>query len=91
MPALNTSIRQVGARQLAAGHWQLGEDWSASVAILDSGCDSAHDDLGEDRFVEREPSVFRRFLPSLLFISYPFTAQFRKQAEVAVHRLKIVG
>ncbi len=46
-PALDTSIRQVGGRQLAAGHWQLGEDWSATVAILDSGCDSAHDDLGD--------------------------------------------
>ncbi len=47
VPALDTSIRQIGARQLGAGHWELGYDWSASVAILDSGCDSAHDDLGD--------------------------------------------
>jgi Subtilase family len=46
-PALDTSIRQMGGRQAAAGYWQLGSDWSGTVAILDSGCDSAHDDLGD--------------------------------------------
>ncbi len=46
-PALDSSVRQMGGRQAANGHWKLGDDWSATVAILDSGCDSAHDDLGD--------------------------------------------
>ncbi len=46
-PAMNTSAFQVGARQLENGPLELGSDWSATVAILDSGCDSAHDDLGD--------------------------------------------
>ena len=46
-PALADSRWQVGADQAAAGPWQLGEDWSATVAILDSGCDTAHGDLGD--------------------------------------------
>lgn len=46
-PALDGSTVQMGARQLRAGAWNLGEDWSATVAILDSGCDTAHDDLGD--------------------------------------------
>ncbi len=46
-PALDTSIRQMGARQAATGYWKLGEDWLSTVAILDSGCDTAHDDLGD--------------------------------------------
>lgn len=46
-PALDNSVRQMGGRQAAGGHWQLGDDWSGTVAILDSGCDSAHDDLGD--------------------------------------------
>ncbi len=47
IPALDTSIRQMGGRQAGHGHLRLGDDWSATVAILDSGCDSAHDDLGD--------------------------------------------
>lgn len=47
VPALNTSRTLSGADQAAAGHWTVGEDWSSSVAILDSGCDTAHGDLGD--------------------------------------------
>lgn len=47
VPALSTSTIQMGARQLQNGPWNLGEDWSATVAILDSGCDTAHNDLGD--------------------------------------------
>ena len=47
LPALVHSRLQVGADQVAAGTWRLGEDWSATVAILDSGCDTAHGDLGD--------------------------------------------
>jgi hypothetical protein len=47
LPALDQSRRQVGAEQMATGHWKLGEDWSVTLAILDSGCDTAHGDLGD--------------------------------------------
>lgn len=46
-PALNTSAKQCGALLAREGTWRLEGDWSASVAILDSGCDVAHDDLGD--------------------------------------------
>lgn len=46
-PALAFSRPLVGADQAVTGHWTLGEDWSTSVAILDSGCDTAHGDLGD--------------------------------------------
>ncbi len=47
LPSLTQSCPQIGATQLGTGHWQLGNDWSATVAILDSGCDTAHGDLGD--------------------------------------------
>ena len=47
IPALDTSRLLVGADQVAAGGWQLGQDWSGTVAVLDSGCDTAHGDLGD--------------------------------------------
>jgi hypothetical protein len=47
LPSLTQSCLQIGATQLETGHWQLGNDWSATVAILDSGCDTAHGDLGD--------------------------------------------
>lgn len=47
LPALDASRPQVGADQIMASHWRLGQDWSATVAILDSGCDTAHGDLGD--------------------------------------------
>jgi len=47
VPALDTSRTMVGADQAMTGYWQLGDDWSATVAILDSGCDTAHGDLGD--------------------------------------------
>lgn len=47
IPALALSRSMVGADQLAASSWHLGADWSATVAILDSGCDTAHGDLGD--------------------------------------------
>ncbi len=59
-PALNTSVFQMGGRQAQAGPWKLGNDWSATVAILDSGCDTAHDDLGDfssDNFDGPPPAV----------------------------------
>jgi len=46
-PALRDSRWQVGADQVAAGPLRLGDDWSATIAILDSGLDSAHGDLGD--------------------------------------------
>lgn len=46
-PALNTSAQQCGALLAREGTWRLEGDWTASVAILDSGCDTAHDDLGD--------------------------------------------
>jgi len=47
IPALDSSTTMVGSRQLQSGIWNLGQDWSSSVAILDSGCDTAHNDLGD--------------------------------------------
>ncbi len=47
VPALDHSRFQVGVPQLEALPWRLGRDWSGSVAILDSGCDTAHGDLGD--------------------------------------------
>jgi len=46
-PALDDSRAQIGAQITAAAPWGLGDDWTGSVAILDSGCDTAHDDLGD--------------------------------------------
>jgi hypothetical protein len=47
LPALAESRYQVGADQAAVGQFKLGNDWSSTVAILDSGCDTAHGDLGD--------------------------------------------
>ncbi|MEN8006944.1 MAG: S8 family serine peptidase [Candidatus Krumholzibacteriota bacterium] len=47
VPALADSRHLAGAARLETGRWQLGDDWSSSVAILDSGCDTAHGDLGD--------------------------------------------
>ena len=47
VPALKDSRPLVGADLAVAGPWGLGDDWSATVAILDSGCDTAHGDLGD--------------------------------------------
>jgi len=47
VPALANSRGLVGAGQLESGRWRLGDDWSSTVAILDSGCDTAHGDLGD--------------------------------------------
>ncbi len=46
-PALATSRPMIGLPKLANQPWGLGQDWSASIAILDSGCDTAHGDLGD--------------------------------------------
>jgi hypothetical protein len=46
-PALAQSRAQAGAELARSGPWELEGDWTASVAILDSGCDTAHDDLGD--------------------------------------------
>ncbi len=47
IPALLESRPLMGADRAAFGAWQLGDDWSTTVAILDSGCDTAHGDLGD--------------------------------------------
>ncbi len=46
-PALDQSRISTGQDQVIHGQWPLGNDWSGTVAILDSGCDTAHDDLGD--------------------------------------------
>ena len=47
VPALADSRGLAGAARVESGRWQLGDDWSTTVAILDSGCDTAHGDLGD--------------------------------------------
>ncbi len=47
VPALVDSRHLVGVGRVTAGALDLGNDWSATVAILDSGMDSAHGDLGD--------------------------------------------
>lgn len=47
VPALFESRNLIGADEAADGFWSVGEDWTTSVAILDSGCDTAHGDLGD--------------------------------------------
>jgi len=47
VPALVDSRGLVGAARVETGRWLLGDDWSSTVAILDSGCDTAHGDLGD--------------------------------------------
>jgi hypothetical protein len=47
VPALDVSRRAVGAHRVETGSWRLGNDGSFSLAILDSGCDTAHGDLGD--------------------------------------------
>jgi hypothetical protein len=47
VPALVNSRKMVGTARVENGPWQLGDDWSSTVAILDSGCDTAHGDLGD--------------------------------------------
>ncbi len=47
LPALDQSRAQAGAELARNGPWELKGDWTASVAILDSGCDTAHNDLGD--------------------------------------------
>jgi hypothetical protein len=46
-PALDRSSVLCGVSLARAGPWRVEGDWTASVAILDSGCDTAHDDLGD--------------------------------------------
>lgn len=47
VPALDASRKAVGAHRVETGSWRLGNDGSFSLAILDSGCDTAHGDLGD--------------------------------------------
>ncbi|MBK9473146.1 MAG: S8 family serine peptidase [bacterium] len=47
VPALDASRRAVGAHRVETGAWKLGDDGTFSLAILDSGCDTAHNDLGD--------------------------------------------
>ena len=47
IPALDSSRVQIGVTAAESEPWLLGKDWSGTVAILDSGCDTAHGDLGD--------------------------------------------
>jgi hypothetical protein len=47
VPALDVSRRALGVMRVETGAWRLGDDGSFSLAILDSGCDTAHNDLGD--------------------------------------------
>lgn len=47
VPALLNSTRIVGARPVTWDQLDLRGDVSSAVAILDSGCDTAHGDLGD--------------------------------------------
>ncbi|MCP4572576.1 MAG: S8 family serine peptidase [bacterium] len=47
VPALAETRALVGADHLYDPAWELGDDWTGTVAILDSGCDTAHGDLGD--------------------------------------------
>ena len=47
VPALAETRALVGADRLADPAWELGDDWTGTVAIVDSGCDTAHGDLGD--------------------------------------------
>lgn len=47
VPALDVSRRAIGVMRVETGAWRLGDDGSFSLAILDSGCDTAHNDLGD--------------------------------------------
>lgn len=47
VPALAETRPLVGADLLGDPAWELGDDWTGTVAILDSGCDTAHGDLGD--------------------------------------------
>jgi hypothetical protein len=47
VPALDAARILVGGDRVRAPGWTLGRDWSSSIAILDSGCDTAHGDLGD--------------------------------------------
>ncbi len=47
VPALDLSRRAIGVPRMETGAWRLGDDGSFSLAILDSGCDTAHNDLGD--------------------------------------------
>ncbi len=47
VPALVNSRKLAGVGRVTSGDLDLGNDWSATVAILDSGMDSAHGDLGD--------------------------------------------
>ena len=54
LPALDHTRSLVGAPGLTGDPWRLGDDWSATVAILDSGCDTAHGDLGDSSDDDRD-------------------------------------
>jgi hypothetical protein len=54
VPALVDSRNLIGVARVETGQWQLGDDWSSTVAILDSGCDTAHGDLGDSPDDDRD-------------------------------------
>ncbi|MCB1185086.1 S8 family peptidase, partial [bacterium] len=47
VPALVDSRPLIGVDAASTGTLDLGDDWSGTVAILDSGVDTAHGDLGD--------------------------------------------
>ncbi len=46
-PALDRGRLLTAVPAARSGPWRLRGDWTSSIAILDSGCDTAHDDLGD--------------------------------------------
>ena len=54
VPALDDSRKMIGVAKVETNQWQLGDDWSSTVAILDSGCDTAHGDLGDSTDDDRD-------------------------------------
>jgi len=47
VPAVTAQQALAGVDRVREPGWSLGRDWSGTVAIIDSGCDTAHGDLGD--------------------------------------------
>ncbi|MBE0566952.1 MAG: S8 family serine peptidase, partial [Krumholzibacteria bacterium] len=54
VPALDAARPLLGVPRARSRGWSLGMDWSGTLAILDSGCDTAHGDLGDHNDDDRD-------------------------------------
>ena len=54
VPALDAARPLIGTPRAWGPGWRLGRDWSGTIAILDSGCDTAHGDLGDSNDDDRD-------------------------------------